>query len=353
MRLWVWAALLLGTGVRAGAQGTTDAAATRTGGGRVVLVLPFENKSGQAVLDWVGESFPDTLNQRFASAGFLTISRDDRLYALDHLGLPADFRPSRATTIRMAQTLDANFVVLGYYTVQAGRIAVTAEALDVDRLRMSPLLVDSAELPRLLDVENAVAWKLARAMDPEFRVSQQTFLAASAGVKLSAFENYVRGTTAVQPAERVKRLEQAVTEAPNYAAALLALGKAQYAQRQYDEAAATLGKVPGTDRRALEARFYVGLARFNSGKYAEAESAFAFVASRLPLPEVVNNQGVASSRQGHDAVALFQRASRADPNDPDYHYNLAVSLLRRGDGTAAAKQLTEVLRLRRQGKRSS
>ncbi len=348
VRVWAAVALLLCAGAGALAQVSPDAAAGHEAGGRVALVLPFENRSGQPGLDWVGESFPDTLDQRFASAGFLTISRDDRLYALDHLGLPADFRPSRATTIRMAQTLDANFVVLGRYTVQGGRIQVTAQVLDTDRLRMSSLLVDSAELPRLLDVENAIAWKLAREMDPGFRVSQQTFLAASAGVELSAFENYVRGTTAVQPAERVKRLQQATEEAPTYAAALLALGKAQYAQRQYEAAAATLAKIPATDRRSLEAGFYGGLARFNANKYAEAEAAFAFVASRLPLPEVVNNQGVAASRQGKDATPLFQRASAADPNDPDYHYNLAVALLRRGDNAGAQRELVETLRLRPQ-----
>ena len=88
-----------------------------TTGGRVVLVLPFDNRSGQTSSRWIGESFPDTLNQRLTSAGFLTITRDDRQYALDHLGLPVDFRPSRATTIRIAQTLDADFVIVGSYTV--------------------------------------------------------------------------------------------------------------------------------------------------------------------------------------------------------------------------------------------
>jgi sugar phosphate isomerase/epimerase len=86
--------------------------------GRVVLVLPFDNHSGNASLNWISDSFPDTLNKRLASAGFLTISHDDRLFAYDHLGLPADFRPTRATTIRIAQQLDANFVVVGSYTVQ-------------------------------------------------------------------------------------------------------------------------------------------------------------------------------------------------------------------------------------------
>ncbi|WP_433968999.1 tetratricopeptide repeat protein [Tunturiibacter gelidiferens] len=315
-------------------------------GGRVVLVLPFDNRSGQAVLGWVGDSFPDTLNQRLTSAGFLTIAREDRQYALDHLGLPIDFRPSRATTIRIAQNLDADFVIVGSYNVANGRIAVQAQVLEVKNLKLSAPLQDSSELNRLFDVENAIAWKVARQIDPHFNVAQQTFLAASGGVQLSAFENYIRGTDAPTSQERIKRLQAAIAANPNYPAALLALGKAQYAEREYDQAAATFAKIPQTDRRALEAGFYIGLSRFNTAKYAEAESAFAFVASRLPLPEVVNNQAVASSRQGHNAVPLFQRASTADSNDPDYHYNLAVALFRQGDFAGAKREVDLTLKLR-------
>jgi len=315
-------------------------------GGRVVLVLPFDNRSGQTALAWVGDSFPDTLNQRLSSAGFLTITREDRQYALDHLGLPVDFRPSRATTIRIAQNLDADFVIVGSYTVTNGRIAVQAQVLEVNQLKLSAPLQDSSELNRLFDVENAIAWKVARQIDPHFNVAQQTFLAASGGVQLSAFENYIRGTDAATSQERIKRLQAAIVADPNYPAALLALGKAQYTEREYDQAAATLAKIAPTDRRALEAGFYIGLARFNTAKYAEAESAFAFVASRLPLPEVVNNQAVASSRQGHNAVPLFQRASTADPNDADYHYNLAVALYRQGDFAGAKREVDLTLKLK-------
>src|ERR1700744_4416760 len=86
-------------------------------GGRVVLVLPFDNRSGNPSLNWVGDSFPDTLDKRLNSAGFLTISHDDRVYALDHVGLPPGFKPSRATTIKIAQHLDANYVIVGSYNV--------------------------------------------------------------------------------------------------------------------------------------------------------------------------------------------------------------------------------------------
>ncbi|WP_254061329.1 tetratricopeptide repeat protein [Granulicella sp. L60] len=315
-------------------------------GGRVVLVLPFDNRSGQSNLGWIGDSFPDTLNQRLTSSGFLTITRDDRQYALDHLGLPIDFRPSRATTIRIAQTLDADFVIVGSYTIENDHIAAQAQVLEVNKLKLSEALVDSSPLARLFDLENAIAWKVARQIDPHFNIAQQTFLSSSEGIRLSAFENYIRGTDATTAQERIKRLQQAVQENPNYPAALLALGKAQFAQRDYDQAATTLAKIQRSDRRALEAGFYIGLARFNSGKYAEAESAFAFVASRLPLPEVVNNQAVASSRQGHDAVPLFQRASTADPSDVDYHYNVAVALLRRGDFAGAQREVDQTLKLR-------
>ncbi len=331
--------------VRGFAKSETSSAA-KSLGGRVVLVLPFDNRSGHPNLDWIGDSFPDTLSERLSSSGFLTITREDRLYALDHLGMPAGFKPTRATTIRIAQTLDADFVIVGSFITQGSRIIVQSQVLRVDELRLSAPLTDSSDLSRLLDVENALAWKAASEIDPHFPVAEQTFLATAAGVKLSSFENYIRGTDATAPQERVKRLQLAVNETPTYSAAILALGKTLYAQREYDRAAATLAKMPPADPRALEAQFYIGLAHMNTAKYADAEAAFKLVASRLPLPEVINNQGVAASRQGRDAAALFQRAVAADPNDADFHYNLAVALLRRGDTAGAQREDAAALKLR-------
>jgi tetratricopeptide (TPR) repeat protein len=61
---------------------------------------------------------------------------------------------------------------------------------------------------------------------------------------------------------------------------------------------------------------------------------------------VLNNQGVAISRQGHDATALFRQAEGADPNAPDYHFNLAVSLDRHGDHAGAQAELAQCLKQR-------
>jgi tetratricopeptide (TPR) repeat protein len=318
-------------------------------GGRLVLVLPFENRSGQTSLDWIGESFPTTINQRLNSAGFLTITRDDRLFALDHLGLPLDFKPSRATTIRIAQTLDADYVIVGSYTMHGTapdlHIEAQAQVLKISALRLGAPTLDSAPLGRLLDLENGLAWNLAHQMDPAYNVAQQTFLAASAGLQLNAFEDYVRGLVDRNPADALQRLTAAVQLQPNYAAAILALGKLQYANEQYEQSAATLAKLPDGDPLALEAGFYRGLALFNAGKYADAEKAFAFVAAALPLPEVINNEAVAASRQNKDAGALFQRVSSADPQDADYRFNLAVTLYRRKDYAGAQREVAQAIQL--------
>ena len=314
--------------------------------GRVVLVLPFENRSGNPSLSWIGDSFPDTLDHRLESASFLTISRDDRAFAYDHLGLPEGFRPSRATAIRIAQQLDANFVILGSFTLGENRINVQAQVLSIDGLRLSPPLQETADLQHLFDAENGIAWKLARALDPHFALAESTFLAAPGAVPLPAFEDYVRGTNASVPEERLQRLKQAVNVAPDYTPALLALGKEQYLERDFAAAASTLAKVPPSSPLALQAGFFLGLARFNTANYAGAETAFAFVAQHLPLPEVINNQAVVQSRQNKDAVDLFQRASTADPSDEDYQYNTAVALFRRGDTAGALREVEAALKLK-------
>jgi tetratricopeptide (TPR) repeat protein len=83
-----------------------------------------------------------------------------------------------------------------------------------------------------------------------------------------------------------------------------------------------------------------------SGDYDKAEEAFGGVARVLPLAEVVNTQGVAISREGHDGSELFRQAVAADPTNADYHFNLAVSLKRHGNAADALIELAQCLLLR-------
>lgn len=313
---------------------------------RLLMVLPFDNRTSQPNLDWIGEATSEVFNQRLGASGFDIISRDDRQYALEHLGLPQNFEPSRATAIRLAQTLDADDIIVGYYTLQGSNLYVTAELLDVNALRLGQPIVADGALDHMLDVLDTLSWRVARGLDPKFPLPEASFHAAGASLHLNGFENYIRGILETTPSERIAHLKIAVAENPTYSPAWLALGMTYFSEQQFDASAAALGHLRKTDRSALEAEFYRGLAFFYTGHYDQAEEAFAFVAAQLPLPEVVNNQGVAASRRGHDGGALFQEAITGNPHDPDYQFNLAIAFARRGDTRNALSAVGEALKLR-------
>jgi tetratricopeptide (TPR) repeat protein len=314
--------------------------------GRLVLLLPFENRSDQPNLDWIGEAFPDIFSRRLTAADFLPLGREDRLYAFDHLGLPQNLQPSRAMTIRVAQLLDADYVIIGSYTIVDHRLTATARVLDMAALTLSPPIELQSDLSNLLDTVNGLAWQVVRQMDPQYAVAEQTFQVADGKLPPDAFENYIRGLIAETLSDRIRHLKEAIRLDPDFVPAWLQLGLAYFADQDYDLAAATLGHLPKDDQHATEADFYRGLAFFYVGDYMKAEDAFAFVSTRIPLPEVLNNQGVAASRRGKPSVPLFQQAIAADPKDPDYRFNLAVSLARQHDTQGALKQIEEELKLR-------
>jgi len=133
---------------------------------------------------------------------------------------------------------------------------------------------------------------------------------------------------------------------PGFSPAWMALGREDYNQQQYKEAADAFAKVDHGGADGLEAGFYRGLSLLFSGDYTPAAQAFADVARVLPLAEVVNNQGVALSRQGKDGTSLFIQAAAADPNAADYHFNLALSLKRHGNAPGAINEMAQCLKLR-------
>ena len=78
-RSFVFTSLLLISGVALSQSSSPSAAADPTAHGRLLLIFPFENRTSQPNFDWIGEGAADILNRRLDSAGFLTISRGDRL----------------------------------------------------------------------------------------------------------------------------------------------------------------------------------------------------------------------------------------------------------------------------------
>ena len=315
--------------------------------GQTVLVVPFENQSKAPGIEWIGDSFPELLQERLNSATLFVLPREDRIRAYDRLGIPVELHPSRATVYRIAEQLDVDYVLLGLYHFDGRTFTTTVQLLDMRRLHLLPEMNESGPLIQLIDIQTALAWDILHSLRPEISVSRQAYVQAAPLIRLDAFENYVRGVTAPTAEEQIQHFHEAVRLNPAYPEALLQLGKAYYRGRQYEQAVSSLARIPEDDPLAREANFYLGLAAYYQEDFPRAESAFHFVAVRLPLAEVYNNLGVVSSRADRKTAAdYFQKAIDADPNDPDYHFNLAVELYRAGDVAGATRQLRDTLSLR-------
>lgn len=329
----------------------------------MVLIMPFENMSGTAGVDWIGEAFPEVVGSRLNAAPppqpvqnrpslgtpvpLFIISRDDRLLAFDRLGLPATAKPSRATIYQVAQELDADYVLMGDFQVANGNVTVHARLMDVEHLRLGPEMMESGPLTSLIATQTALAWDVLNAFKLLYIPSKQQFVGQFPPVRLDALENYTRGVLAPSDQEKIRRFKEAVRLEPGNTLAMLQLGKTFYAARDYASAVEWLAKIPLDAVNGNEAQFYLGLAAFYAGQMEKSASAFRSLSARLPLTEVYNNLGVVSARlSDRRARDYFEKSVENDPGDPDYHFNLAVAMAREGQPQEAAGELRAALDLR-------
>ena len=332
---------------RLSAEVPTAAADSDQVGKKVVLVLPFRNNSKAPGLEWIGEAFSEILGQRIQSESTFVISREDRLYAFDRVGIPITAQLSRATLLRIAEQMDVDYVVLGSYDYDGNVFAAKAQLLDMRRLHLSPSVTESGSLLQLIDIQAATAWDLKREIRSTLSATKLDFIAETKDIRLDALENYVRAVIAADNAEKLRRFKEAVRLNPNYSVAMLQLGKTYFEQRDYVSAMTWFSKIPASDKHATEANFFLGLSAYYAGNMERSAEAFRFVSARLPLTEVYNNLGVVEARRGKTtSVEYLERAVQADPTDADYHFNLALSLARVKDTAAAIRQLKEALALR-------
>ncbi len=314
--------------------------------GQTILVVPFENQSKAPGIEWISDSFPELIQERLDSPSLYVLTREDRIRAYDRFGIPLELHPSRATIYRIAEQLDVDYVLLGSYSFDGRVFTARSQLLDMRHEHMSSLQTESGALPELINIETSLAWDVLHTLRPSSSISRAAYLGSAAPIRLDAFENYIRGIRAATDGEQVQHLREAVRLNPDYPEAQLRLGEAYYRDHQYESAIASLARVPQSHPWAREASFYLGLATYSAGDAARAETAFDFVAARLPLAEVYNNLGVVTSHHDKKAAAdYFRKAVDNDPNDPDYQFNLGLELYRQGDLNGAAKHLRETASL--------
>lgn len=316
-----------------------------------VLVLRFHNASEFTDLSWVGESVSEVLNSELSATNLIVINRDIRAEAMKRLSLRADADFTKATIIRLGQTLGANYVIYGSYTAKpdpAGSkelrnslLDISARMIDLQHFHDGPEISEAGKLADLARLEEHLAWQNIKTLDPASNPQIGDFLAPQKIIPVDAQESYVRGLLSSNREQRQKWFVQAVNVDSRFVSPSFELGKLLWEEKDYRRAIQALQRIPITDTRYPEARFRMGLCAYGAGDFNASADYFREVAKSVPLNEVYNNLGAAEEAL-NQPVALddFRRAYDGDPNDSIYAFNLGMALLRQSLYEEAAKRLS-------------
>lgn len=327
----------------------------------IVLAMPFESQGAGARLAWLGEGLAELTARRMSSASRVVLPRAEWIAAAERLGLGPSARISRASLLRIAEQADADFAVVGAFSVANGRLTLTAQGLRLDGPRISPPFTESGPLEQFVEIHARLCWRLLQFFDPMLPVGRQDFVRAATPLRLDAFENYSRGLLAFGP-DRIRMLREAARLEPEWSDAAFALGHAYLEAGNFETALIWLSRVPPASAFGLEAGFYAGVCHLLRNDAPRAEAAMRAIlerpwypgnssapaARRMDLPEVLNNLAIALSRQGQwpEARRLWSQARQLAPAEPSFAFNFALGAFRAGELDAAISALRDALRLR-------
>jgi tetratricopeptide (TPR) repeat protein len=317
------------------------------------LVLPFFNQSKESNLNWIGDSLAEAVREALASEGLVAVDREDRGEVYQRLSISPYALLTKASVIKIGETLDAEQVVYGQFDLKPpkgpsdksrGSLQITAHVLDLKRIRQGPDFSEIGALEDLASLQRHLGWQTLQFVEPKRAPSEEEFVRRHPAVQVAAIENYVRGLLVTNPDEKHRFFTLAVHLEPGYSQPCFQLGKYHLQRREYKLAADWFRKVSNADVHFREATFLLGLSRYYLGDYAGSEAAFQLVASTVPLNEVYNNLGAAESRRDEpQAIENFKRALEGDESDPTYHFNAGYFLWKHGRFEEASARFRAVL----------
>ncbi|MGI8787800.1 MAG: tetratricopeptide repeat protein [Pyrinomonadaceae bacterium] len=375
MRKFFWTILLLSTAfVSIKAQANTD----------TVMVLPFENTSGKAEFNWIGESFADALSDLLKVPTLNVISNDERKIIQQKIRVPLTALPSLATSLKLAREGKATLLIGGKYNVvpaqgdTAATVSVTAKIIRVnegrflseefpDGKRITRDIVLNDALQNLQTIQGQVAYQILYQRDKALPFSQNQFVESANKVPARAFEAYIKGllTPEAEAQTRENFFKNAMriysddekTKGGVYADAALELGHLFRNQQKFAEAVDYFSRVPQDSSQYAEAAFYTGLIQWQQKNYEQALAVLRPLADDLKLMSVYNTLGAIavqasladkknkgnSEKLLKEGLEFLKTASESAPDDTTARFNYGFALFLNGDYANAATHLRPVL----------
>ena len=331
---------------------------------RVYLaVLPFENKTGEAALDWMASGIPDNLTADLAQSRFFRVMTPERLrQVIDDIGLDlteVGAQVGTAETIDLlAKATDLDAVAVGSFIKAGDEIRITMKIESPrDREVIGSTIVDDTE-DRLLDLIDRLSVETKQI----FRLSREDIdrdLAEGVGLKrtrsvraASDFSTGLEHSYDGAFLEAAQAFGAAIEADPDFAMAYAKASEA-YKNLGYDDKAESLSlvavdkvvefteRVPPADRTFILAN-HADL--INSPDQA-IESYHDLITAYPDDPEGYYKLGLIyqSISEWDRAAEHLSRAIELDPKFGPARFELAKVLIRQNDLEPALAELEELL----------
>lgn len=318
-----------------------------------ILVLQFHNNSEYSDLDWVGESIAGKLMSEFEAANEVVLDRASRADGMQRLSLRPDALFTKATLIKLGQTLDAYYICYGTYETKLppgdsqlknSSVQISARFLDLRKMHDSPELSEAGKLIDLSRLEEHLAWGSLNYLEPGAKFALQQFMVPQKLTPVEAEESYVRGLISSDQEQQQKWLAQALLLDRKFTAPAFELGQLALERKDWHQAIRWFQRIPAGDPKYTLARFKMGWSAYSAGNYAASADYFREVSKTAPLNEVYNNLAAAENRLSLPAaIDDFRRALDRDRNDTDYLFNLCLALVKNKYFDEASKRLAELV----------
>jgi predicted Zn-dependent protease len=304
-----------------------------------ILVVPFEAPARDGRTYWLGEAAAIVLTDDINARGLGAITRTARERAYDQLHLPPQAVLSRATVIKVGEIVGATEVIMGNVRVEGETLTVSAQPIRIDVGRADSGIVERGNLADFF----AVMQRLAR------RVVPGDGPPPSAPTGLQAFEAFVKGLVAEQPATQASFLEAALKADPAFHRARLALWEVRNGQGEHAAALAVAKAVPQGVPESRRARFFSAVSLINLKQYDEGYTLLNQLQDAAPDAAVMNNLGIIQIHRGGTpetgkASYFLTKAAERDPDNSDILFNLGYAYALDRDPQAAIYWLREAMR---------
>jgi DNA-binding winged helix-turn-helix (wHTH) protein/predicted Zn-dependent protease/TolB-like protein len=310
---WILAALLVvSTATAAWLWWGRNGPPAARSGKRQIAVLRFENRSGQAELDWLRDGLPDMLTTTLSrSNGLDVLSREQVSLWLGRVG-----DNGLAAALEIARRSHAQAAVLGSFQKAGESIRIDARAYDGSGALVAAESITVSKVESILTQVDFLSARLAQRLASRDATKDRRLLSSLMTDNLEAYRYYVLGLAkaeAIHIDEAVQLFQKAVQLDPNFAMAYARIGYAY----------AVPGSRPDVGRPYLEKAFRM------SAKLTEKDRR-----------QIVAWYAIAN-RDYQEAIRGYSALVAAYPNETEPYYRLALVLRgesRHEEGVDALRQ---------------